>query len=152
VPADRPFTTVKWLEFALALPATALAADLVMLGSGAVAGLVFAAIAHVVAGDRDGLASDVTVLVWLGGSILGAAWGVAALWLATFCSEHALRMSPRLRWFVILGLIVGVATAVYWLSSRYSVRDSPLYVYPPVMASLAGLRNLFVLALRRSAQ
>jgi hypothetical protein len=36
---------------------------------------------------------DVTVLVWLGGSILGAAWGVAALWLATFCSEHALWMS-----------------------------------------------------------
>lgn len=83
---------------------------------------------------------------------MGAAWGVAALWLATFCGEHALWMSPRLRWFVILGLMVGVATAVYWLSSRYSVSDSPLYVYPPVMASLAGLCNLFVLALRRSAQ
>ena len=53
---------------------------------------------------------------------------------------------------MILGLIVGVASAVYWLSSRYSVSDSPLYVYPPVMVSLAGLRNLFVLALRRSAQ
>jgi hypothetical protein len=59
---------------------------------------------------------------------MGAAWGVAALWLATFCSEHALWMSPRLRWFVILSLIVGVATAVYWLI-RYSVRNI-LHVYP----------------------
>ena len=74
----------------------------------------------------------------------GAAWGTAALWLATFSNERDLRNSPRLRWSIVLGLMLGLADAGYWLGSKYSLRDSPLYAYALVMASLAGLGNLIV--------
>jgi hypothetical protein len=151
VTLGRRLTPVKWVEFVLAtLPATALAGLLVMLGSGVLGGLLFAALAHITARDLDGLTLDLKVLAWLGGSMLGATWGVAALWLAAFRSEHDLRGSPTLRWFVILGLVVGLADVAFWLSSRNFPRKSLFYVYPLAMASLAGLRNLIVLTVRRA--
>lgn len=57
----------------------------------------------------------------------GAAWGTAALWLATVSNERDLGNSPRLRWSIVLGLMLGLADAGYWLGSKYSLRDSPLY-------------------------
>jgi hypothetical protein len=150
VPGKVRLTSVQWVELMLAtIPATVLVVLLVMLGSGAVAGLLFAAAAHAHAGDRSGLLSDLTVLLWLGGALLAGVWGVAALWLATLSGENAIWTSPRRQWLVILGLVAGVANAVYWLASGSSLRESPLYVYPLVMASLAGLRNLFVLTVGR---
>jgi len=152
VTLGRRLTPVKWVEFVLAiLPATALAGMLVMLGSGVIGGLLFAALAHITARDLNGLALDLKVLAWLGGSMLGATWGVAALWLAAFCSEHDLRESQPLRWFVVAGLVVGLADVAYWLSARDFPRKSLFYGYPLGMASLAGLRNLIVLTVRRTA-
>src|SRR2546426_2868019 len=72
----RRLTPVKWVEFVLAiLPATALAGMLVMLGSGVIGGLLFAALAHITARDLNGLALDLKVLAWLRGVAPGCGLG-----------------------------------------------------------------------------
>lgn len=78
-------------------------------------------------------------VVFFGILEVAAVIGLLSLWIVVLVSEDALRKTPRWRWSLTAGLVLGILAAVYWLGSMaFAESGSDLTTWIVWLAVLGG--------------